>query len=124
MSLASVASADPNRPIREAGWELYINHNKMGGGTIDVVNLVQYDSNFQFREVDSSEFEVEVGGITVKFMLTVWRNNLENPEDMLEVIDIEDGWMAWPAQLTLPEPDENNPEVNKGQMRIILNAMS
>jgi hypothetical protein len=117
LASCSPVVADENKEtFHKEGWRFTIIHDPLGGGVLDVHNGMGYMPVFEL-DTYSTDIQVEVGGIAVDLQLTTWRNNLPNTDDMLEVLDIEDGWMAWPAQLTLPEEDE-------GSIKIILNAMS
>lgn len=105
-----------NDTIFKGGWSFDVEPSPTGGGDLNVRNgLGTFNPRNGFGYTVET-LSIIVGGVEVKLSLTSWMNNEADPRDMLEVVDITEGWMAYPAQLTLDE-------FAKGQIKIIPNVM-
>jgi hypothetical protein len=121
MCLAAYTSYADER-VEKEGWTFDIVDNPSGGGVINLTNNIG-QSRFSDDVSEPYDVELVVGGVEIKGVLTIWRNSAQVADDMFEVIDLEEGWMAWPQYIQLQEPDGPIGS-NKGQIRIIPNGVS
>ena len=69
----------------------------------------------------SEDYVLDLDGFVVRFSYTFTPNSVKgkpdhDPSDMLDVLEVPDGWMAWPAYQSIPE-------AGTGTVRIVPNLL-